>query len=251
MAGTTSPDNIPYQTTGDGVIDTAYTVALAEAVQDALDSVRTTRAVQNFRWANAAARTAQTGMVAGDRGYQVDTATDYIYSGSAWRVDTGGLILVGSGSFSAVASRTVNTVFSSAFSDYLIVTRFDTSASADATLQLRVGASNAATNYNRQLLQSTAATASGALATAQTSVALLAATGAASQFAFDIRLSNPGTAVATAISTNINLARNTSSGAQWSGQHSVLHSTATAYDGFALAVSAGTMTGTYRVYGYA
>lgn len=40
--------------------------------------------VQQFRWADAAARGAQAGMVAGDRGYQIDTAVTYRYDGSAW-----------------------------------------------------------------------------------------------------------------------------------------------------------------------
>lgn len=39
----------------------------------------------NYRWANAAARTAQAGMAAGDKGYQTDTAIVYRYSGSAWK----------------------------------------------------------------------------------------------------------------------------------------------------------------------
>ncbi len=38
----------------------------------------------NYRWANAAARTAQAGMAAGDKGYQTDTLVEYLYSGSAW-----------------------------------------------------------------------------------------------------------------------------------------------------------------------
>lgn len=38
----------------------------------------------NFRWANAAARTAQAGMRVGDFGYQVDTTVTYRYSGSTW-----------------------------------------------------------------------------------------------------------------------------------------------------------------------
>jgi len=38
-----------------------------------------------YRWVNAAARTAQTGMVAGDKGYQIDTAVTYRYNGSAWK----------------------------------------------------------------------------------------------------------------------------------------------------------------------
>lgn len=38
----------------------------------------------NYVWADATARNAQTGMVAGDRGYQEDNKVVYLYSGSGW-----------------------------------------------------------------------------------------------------------------------------------------------------------------------
>lgn len=38
----------------------------------------------NYRWADAAARAAQTGMVAGDVGYQTDTGIEYLRTASAW-----------------------------------------------------------------------------------------------------------------------------------------------------------------------
>lgn len=39
----------------------------------------------NYRWADSTARNAQTGMVAGDLGYQTDTGVVYRYDGSAWK----------------------------------------------------------------------------------------------------------------------------------------------------------------------
>lgn len=42
--------------------------------------------LQSFGWVNAAARTAQTGMRAGDTGYQADTDTQYRWSGAAWKL---------------------------------------------------------------------------------------------------------------------------------------------------------------------
>jgi hypothetical protein len=57
----------------------------ADSVDDALTlAITDNRQIQTFRWANAAARAAQTGMVAGDMGYQVDTGIQYQYTGSAW-----------------------------------------------------------------------------------------------------------------------------------------------------------------------
>ena len=46
-----------------------------------------TRSSTDYLWANAAARTAQTGMIAGERGYQTDTGITYRRDTSAWIVD--------------------------------------------------------------------------------------------------------------------------------------------------------------------
>lgn len=57
------------------------------ANEAALSSATGVRQIQTFRWADSTARGAQTGMIAGDRGYQTDTAVEYIYNGSAWVAD--------------------------------------------------------------------------------------------------------------------------------------------------------------------
>ena len=54
------------------------------AVGTAFSGFTGTRQIQSFLWADNAARTAQTGMVAGDEGYQTDTDTAYRYDGTAW-----------------------------------------------------------------------------------------------------------------------------------------------------------------------
>lgn len=61
-------------------------LALAQRVSDAFTSVEGQRGMFSYRWPNSAARTAQTGMRAGDEGYQVDTFTSYRYTGSTWEV---------------------------------------------------------------------------------------------------------------------------------------------------------------------
>jgi len=79
---TTSPDNIFYE---DGTVqygDATNAAMQATSIQNALNL----RQGYNFVWANAAARTAQTGMVQGSTGYQVDTKTLYSYDNSAWRL---------------------------------------------------------------------------------------------------------------------------------------------------------------------
>lgn len=79
---TTSPDSIYYAdgTTPASLAD--ITSAMATSVQNAMNL----REAHNFSWADSASRAAQTGMVVGDIGYQIDTGVFYIYSGSAWRI---------------------------------------------------------------------------------------------------------------------------------------------------------------------
>lgn len=77
---TTSPDSIYYAdgTTPASLAD--ITAAMATSVQNALNL----REGHSFSWANSAGRSAQTGMAAGDIGYQIDTDVFYIYTGAAW-----------------------------------------------------------------------------------------------------------------------------------------------------------------------
>lgn len=89
---TTSPDSIYYPTASDQIapLETAF-ATLASSVQGALTN---SRAIKSYRWANNAARTAQTGMAKNDRGYQSDTDALYTYNGTTWVVDdTGWLAL--------------------------------------------------------------------------------------------------------------------------------------------------------------
>lgn len=53
-------------------------------VETAVGDLENSRALQTFRWADATERAAQTGMQAGDMGYQMDTGDTYLYTGSVW-----------------------------------------------------------------------------------------------------------------------------------------------------------------------
>lgn len=80
MANTT-PDSI-YYPLGTDPVAPLHTVFATQAtsVQTALLK----RQRLTYTWANKAARDAQTGMVAGSEGYQVDTKINYRYDGSQW-----------------------------------------------------------------------------------------------------------------------------------------------------------------------
>jgi hypothetical protein len=81
MPANTSPDNIQFPTAGDQVapLNTVFQ-NLAETTQTALAP----RASFSYRWADAAARTAQAGMRNGDQGYQIDTGLWYERIAAAW-----------------------------------------------------------------------------------------------------------------------------------------------------------------------
>lgn len=79
---TTSPDSIYYADGTTPASIATITAAIATSVQNALN----VRETKSYSWADETSRNAQTGMVAGEIGYQVDTDIYYIYSGSAWRV---------------------------------------------------------------------------------------------------------------------------------------------------------------------
>jgi len=94
----TSPDNIVYPLSTDPIapLNTVFE-DLADSVQAALtaertstdtrlDAIEATQQMYQYRWANAAARTAESGMRVGDIGFQVDTEVYYRYTGSSWRV---------------------------------------------------------------------------------------------------------------------------------------------------------------------
>ena len=78
----TSPSNLFSPDAGDGYALVTDLAAMQDSVQTALNTkVRTST---DYLWANAAARTAQTEMIAGEVGYQTDPDTAYRYDGSLW-----------------------------------------------------------------------------------------------------------------------------------------------------------------------
>jgi len=79
---TTSPDNIYYAdgTTPASLAD--ITSAMATSVQNAFN----VREMQSFSWANSTAKSAQTGMIIGDIGYQIDNLVYYRWDGATGKI---------------------------------------------------------------------------------------------------------------------------------------------------------------------
>lgn len=85
MSSVTTPDSIYYLTTGTS--DPASLISESATQAASIQAALLSRQGQNYRWANAAARTGQAGMLVGARGYQADNDTLYRYSaGGTWDV---------------------------------------------------------------------------------------------------------------------------------------------------------------------
>jgi hypothetical protein len=163
-----------------------------------------------------------------------------------------GLVLINTTSFSAVASQSVNDVFSSTYTNYKIVVELLKSTTT-GFLQLRFrasGADDTSANYYSHVGYPDAAGAGylGQTGAGLTSMRLtISATTTDEQFA-DLTIYNPNKASVTTLSGTQLLWATTpqSNGGHFQGTHNV----ATAYTGLTLLQSAGNMTGSVSVYGY-
>ena len=151
--------------------------------------------------------------------------------------------------FSAVSSVTLDSIFTSTYTNYQIVWRLTSSANVDMSFKLRVGAVTSSTGYNWQRIYTDGTTNSGDRSASQTSFLMGGANGAFfSQFT--AQLYSPFVAEPT----NLTIDSDISNGAYTSPLLQVIrgnHSVATAHDGFIFSPSSGTITGVYTVYGYA
>jgi hypothetical protein len=145
--------------------------------------------------------------------------------------------------FTSATSITADNVFTSTYTNYLIVVRCTTTANAVLFWALRVGGVTAATNYNYQQLSVSSTTVAAARSTSQTKCAYGQAGTTMSLSAFI--LSGPNLAEATAAIGLIN--NQGASGGIEIQTYAGNHTTATAYDGIEL--TGGTATGTYTIYG--
>jgi hypothetical protein len=259
MATTDSTTGFVTHTATD-VISPLYTY-----VNDVVNPINTwakDRMRKNYVWADATARAAQTGMLAGSLGYQTDTGVDYRYDGSAWVLLLSGLNLlkptsvtggtiVGKGgvTVSAASAVSINGVFSSTFGMYRVNLNLTTSGAASLTVTLRVAGTDAATNYDRQSLVGSSAAASASQTLAATSWTINSAI-AGAKHSGNLDLFDPGTAVATtgtsAIASVDNPMTTSASYRAWA----LGHRTATAYDGITITASTGTITGAVSVMGF-
>lgn len=80
VMGATTPDGIAYLMSGSPINPVSESAQQASTVQAALAK----RSLYSYTWANASARTGQTGMREGDTGYQQDNDQPWWYLGSTF-----------------------------------------------------------------------------------------------------------------------------------------------------------------------
>ena len=183
--------------------------------------------------------------------YETDTDRVASYNGSAWvYTHSSGLVVVKSETaFSTASSVTADGVFTSSYTNYMVIVRYETNTTNSVFFKLRVSASSASTNYNYQTLAASDTTLAGARSTSQTSAFAGTYTNGAFPSLITMTLCGPQLAASTQFSAvdSHNLGAFT---AIRYGTTVGNHSTATAYDGIELLVTSGTMTGSYTIYGY-
>jgi hypothetical protein len=85
MVNPTIPDDISRWEKG----DPASLIQVSQAIGDATQAALNKRQRFDFVWADDAERLAESFMVQGSRGFQLDTESDYIYLDSEWRLYSG------------------------------------------------------------------------------------------------------------------------------------------------------------------
>lgn len=166
-----------------------------------------------------------------------------VYTGSAWQAPYG-LTLLANVTMSAATVASISSVFSTTYDTYrIIIAGKAVSSSATITYQNLLAGTPAATNYRYSSWYAVGATSGVNHFSSGTTSAILGylTTGSDDLIVFDV--TNPALAKMTNGNTQINYGDATMT------VGSVLHTTATAYDGFRIS-SNQNVNATIRVYGY-
>jgi hypothetical protein len=181
--------------------------------------------------------------------YLTDTDKVEAYNGTNWAqvgASAQGLTLINTTSFSAVASQSINDVFSTTYDNYLLLVQgVGSSASSDIEFRLRVGGVDAsgATDYVVPSLYN-----------AQNSSTVANAGGAAQSSGY-LGFTSNDRFVTTSTIFNPFLSQQTFNtfhnyGANYQLWGGTRHALTTSYTGLTLIVAGGTMTGIASIYGF-
>ena len=188
----------------------------------------------------------------GQFAYIEATNTTQYYDGAAWQSVgvTPGLTLVATGTAAAAASVTVNTCFTSTYDEYLLVVDVTGSTIAQLNLQMRnAGSTITAANYQWWRTGFDAGGTSQQTNTVGATAWLFGYANGTVPSVATINIYDPVNSRIhnhNAFTTSIN-GTDTAVAVMNTGFR---YTSAQAFDSFVMSVSAGTMTGTVRVYGY-
>lgn len=151
---------------------------------------------------------------------------------------------------SGVTSATADNVFTSTYTNYLIISKFSTSSTQAMQLKFRASGTSTSTNYNRQRLSGSGSTASAAQDVNQT-VFTVDSTNGATNFALSVlNITSPQLATKTIFTNTVtNNYANYTTGLEV-GLISGNQNSDTQFDGIEFLVASGTFTITYTIYGY-
>ena len=224
---------------------TAGSVLTASDVQNYLQD----QAVMVF--GGTAARSSAIGTANFEEGmltYLTDVDKLQVYTGSSFQdvyppaATSQGMTLINTTSFSAVASQSISSVFSSTYDNYKVELVVTNSTSATCTMRLRTSSDDTTSNYGYQHLRADATTVA-ATRTLSASLFNLTPLAITSYFTASIEVLSPNLPAFTQMRQ---LALNY--GDMTEGAY--FHTSTTAFTGFSLIASTGTITGKVSVYGY-
>lgn len=167
-------------------------------------------------------------------------------------IPAGGLTLINTTSFSAVATQNFPSVFSATYDSYHIVFNFRGSASAKAAFRFSAGASpiTTATYASKTIysgVNSTSILQTNAPAGTYLELGNITSSATFGTCAGSMTVSNVFAAVRSGIS---GVSMNASTSEIYLSTFGGQNTNTTSYDGFALTASTGTITGSASVYGY-